>query len=217
MLSQIVAVFNHHLSLKLTAGGLVQMWHRLQEILFPWYEQIQAEALNSAVLHADETIDAPIASFPRCRADRADQEPMGEVEPLGPLHGDAAGPLGAQYRRGVAELERERAAQVEVLVPEKESHVLLDREHRARELDAGEEKAEAPFVRKEEAVGFALDRPEPGPLPARAGDPPTPRRSACPFRIARPRSRSSRAGSSGSPRRRRACLPRANRASGNRS
>ena len=54
-LSQIVAVFNHHLQLKITPGGLVQMWYRLQEILFAWYEQIQAEALSSAVLHADET------------------------------------------------------------------------------------------------------------------------------------------------------------------
>ena len=36
-------------------GGLVQMCYRLQAILFPWYEQIQQEALHSAVLHADET------------------------------------------------------------------------------------------------------------------------------------------------------------------
>jgi hypothetical protein len=54
-LAQIVEVFNFHLRLKLTAGGLVQMWYRLQEILFGWYEQIQAEALDAAVLHADET------------------------------------------------------------------------------------------------------------------------------------------------------------------
>ena len=54
-LSQIVAVFNHHLQLTITPGGLVQMWYRLQQILFAWYEQIQAEALSSAVLHADET------------------------------------------------------------------------------------------------------------------------------------------------------------------
>jgi len=54
-LSQIIAVFNHHLQLKLTPGGLVQMWYRLQAVLFPWYEQLQAEALQSAVLHADET------------------------------------------------------------------------------------------------------------------------------------------------------------------
>jgi len=54
-LSQIVAVFNHHLTLKLTPGGLVQMWYRLQAILFAWYLEIQAEALGSAVLHGDET------------------------------------------------------------------------------------------------------------------------------------------------------------------
>ncbi len=54
-LSQIVAVFNHHLTLKLSPGGLVQMWYRLQAILFAWYLEIQTEALGSAVLHADET------------------------------------------------------------------------------------------------------------------------------------------------------------------
>ena len=54
-LSQIVAVFNHHLTLKVTPGGLIQMWYRLQAILFAWYLAIQTEALNSAVLHADET------------------------------------------------------------------------------------------------------------------------------------------------------------------
>ena len=54
-LSQIVEVFNFHLQFKLTAGGLIQMWYRLQELLFEWYEQIRVEALESAVLHADET------------------------------------------------------------------------------------------------------------------------------------------------------------------
>jgi len=54
-LSQIVEVFNFHLQMKLTEGGLVQMWYRLQEILFAWYEQIREEALQSAVLHGDET------------------------------------------------------------------------------------------------------------------------------------------------------------------
>jgi transposase len=54
-LSQIVEVFNHHLHFKLSPGGLSQQWHRLTEILYPWYEQIQREALQSAVLHADET------------------------------------------------------------------------------------------------------------------------------------------------------------------
>lgn len=54
-LSQIVEVFNFHLQLKITPGGLTQMWYRLQEILHPWYEQIGREALDSAVLHGDET------------------------------------------------------------------------------------------------------------------------------------------------------------------
>jgi len=54
-LSQIVEVFNFHLQMKISAGGLVQMWYRLQAILYPWYEQIQQQALQSAVLHADES------------------------------------------------------------------------------------------------------------------------------------------------------------------
>lgn len=54
-LSQIVAVFNQHLQLKLTDGGLMQMWHRLAEVLQPWYEQIRRCCLDAGVLHADET------------------------------------------------------------------------------------------------------------------------------------------------------------------
>ena len=54
-LSQIVDVFNFHLQMKISPGGLVQMWQRLAEILHPWYDQIQKEALGSAVLHADES------------------------------------------------------------------------------------------------------------------------------------------------------------------
>jgi transposase len=54
-LSQIVEVFNFHLQMKLTAGGLVEMWQRLKELLYGWYEQIHEEALHSAVLHGDET------------------------------------------------------------------------------------------------------------------------------------------------------------------
>jgi len=54
-LSQIVEVFGHHLQMPLTPGGLVQMWQRLAELLHGWYEQIRAEALQSAVLHGDET------------------------------------------------------------------------------------------------------------------------------------------------------------------
>ena len=54
-LSQIVEVFNFHLQMKITSGGLLHMWYRLQAILYPWYEQIQQQALRSAVLFADES------------------------------------------------------------------------------------------------------------------------------------------------------------------
>jgi hypothetical protein len=54
-LAQIIDVFNFHLHFKLSAGGLVQMWRRLREILLAWYLEIQTQALNRAVPHADET------------------------------------------------------------------------------------------------------------------------------------------------------------------
>jgi transposase len=54
-IDHIVEVFNHHLQFQVTPGGLMQQWYRLQGILFPWYEQIQNEALDAAVLHGDET------------------------------------------------------------------------------------------------------------------------------------------------------------------
>jgi len=54
-ISQIVDTFNFHLRLKITPGGLVQMWHRLGEVLRPWYEEIHEHCLEGAKLHADET------------------------------------------------------------------------------------------------------------------------------------------------------------------
>jgi transposase len=54
-LAQIIDVFNYHLQMTLTTGGMMHAWWRLQEIVYPWYQQIQAEALASAVVHADET------------------------------------------------------------------------------------------------------------------------------------------------------------------
>jgi transposase len=54
-LAQIVQVFNVHLVLSITAGGLVQMWHRLADLFLPWYEQIHRHCLDAGVLHADET------------------------------------------------------------------------------------------------------------------------------------------------------------------
>ncbi|WP_146561277.1 IS66 family transposase [Posidoniimonas corsicana] len=40
---------------RLSEGGLCEMWKRLASLLLGWYEQLQQEALLSAVLHADET------------------------------------------------------------------------------------------------------------------------------------------------------------------
>lgn len=54
-LDHVVEVFNHHLQFQLTRGALVGQWYRLQQILYPWYEQIWQAALDSAVLHGDET------------------------------------------------------------------------------------------------------------------------------------------------------------------
>ena len=54
-LSQVVEVFNFHLLMKVTPGGLVLMWRRLADMLDGWHEAIRSEALESAVLHADET------------------------------------------------------------------------------------------------------------------------------------------------------------------
>lgn len=52
---QIVDVFNGHLHLPITDGGLTQMWHRLAAVLGPWYEQVHRHCLDAGVLHADET------------------------------------------------------------------------------------------------------------------------------------------------------------------
>jgi len=54
-IGQILEVFNYHLQFTLSAGGLIQMWHRLAKILLAWYEEIREEIQKSGVLHGDET------------------------------------------------------------------------------------------------------------------------------------------------------------------
>jgi transposase len=54
-LAQIVDVFNFHLRFKLSAGGLIQMWYRLLDVLYAWYEDVQADILAAKVMFADET------------------------------------------------------------------------------------------------------------------------------------------------------------------
>jgi transposase len=54
-ISQILEVFNFHLQFTMSAGGLVQMWHRLADILVAWYEEILEDIQKAGVLHGDET------------------------------------------------------------------------------------------------------------------------------------------------------------------
>jgi len=54
-LSQILLLLNCHLHFPLSKGGLVQMWYRLQKILYAWYEQIGEEVKAGGVVCADET------------------------------------------------------------------------------------------------------------------------------------------------------------------
>jgi len=54
-LSHITEVLNHHFHFRVSTGGLVQMWYRIQEILYEWYEEIGEEAKTSSILHADES------------------------------------------------------------------------------------------------------------------------------------------------------------------
>lgn len=54
-ISQILSVFNFHLQFKMSPGGLVQMWHRLSDILLAWYDEILEDIQKAGVLHGDET------------------------------------------------------------------------------------------------------------------------------------------------------------------
>ena len=54
-IGQLVSIFGFHIKTTISEGGLVKIWHRLAAVLEPWYEEIKREALDSAVLHGDET------------------------------------------------------------------------------------------------------------------------------------------------------------------
>ena len=54
-ISHIVEVLNYHLQFQLSKGGLFQIWKRMSDIFYPWYEAITEEAKGSAYLHGDET------------------------------------------------------------------------------------------------------------------------------------------------------------------
>ena len=53
--AQVQELLGCHLHTQVSPGGLVSCWHRLREILTPWYEMIRNQARGSAVLNADET------------------------------------------------------------------------------------------------------------------------------------------------------------------
>jgi hypothetical protein len=53
--SQVVDVLNGHLQMPVSTGGLHDLWHRLADILEPWYERIGELCRSSPVLHMDET------------------------------------------------------------------------------------------------------------------------------------------------------------------
>lgn len=54
-LSQVASVLDHRLRMEVSQTGLLAMWHRLADVLWPWYEEIRQEALKSGVLHGDES------------------------------------------------------------------------------------------------------------------------------------------------------------------
>jgi hypothetical protein len=53
--SQVVDVLNGHLQMPVSSGGLHDLWHRLAEVLTPWYDRIGELCRNAPVLHMDET------------------------------------------------------------------------------------------------------------------------------------------------------------------
>jgi transposase len=54
-IGQILDVFNFHLQFQMSQGGLVQMWHRVADILQVWYDEILDDIQKAGVLHGDET------------------------------------------------------------------------------------------------------------------------------------------------------------------
>ncbi len=54
-LTQIVEVFDFHLRFPLTAGGLIQSWHSLRDLLMGWSDEIAEQVKGGAVLQGDET------------------------------------------------------------------------------------------------------------------------------------------------------------------
>jgi len=54
-LGQIQEILGGHLHTAISAGGLLDAWNRVAQVLFEWYEQIAHQARAAGALHADET------------------------------------------------------------------------------------------------------------------------------------------------------------------
>jgi len=54
-LAHVRGILKGPLSFSLSEGGLIDIWHRLADILEPWHLEIREKAKQCAVLHADET------------------------------------------------------------------------------------------------------------------------------------------------------------------
>lgn len=54
-IDQVVDILDYKMQTTLTAGGLIDAWRRLAEVLGAWHEQIGEEARDCSHLHADET------------------------------------------------------------------------------------------------------------------------------------------------------------------
>ncbi len=53
--SQVIEVLDGHLQVPISAGGLIDIWHRLAGVLRPWSDEIRDLCRNAPVLHLDET------------------------------------------------------------------------------------------------------------------------------------------------------------------
>ena len=54
-ISKIIEIFATQFYFKVSAGGLVNLWHKLATVLAPWYDEIGEMVKDFGVLHADET------------------------------------------------------------------------------------------------------------------------------------------------------------------
>jgi hypothetical protein len=119
-----------------------------------------------------ESVLERTSAGPGRRAQRADQKASRQAQAASEHERPAHRLLGAEHVGRVAELQRGRVAEVEVLVAQEERHVMLHGVLRVRELEPREEESELAVGGKRETVGSMLDRAEARFFPAVAGEEP---------------------------------------------